>query len=279
MAAVFAISDLHLSLAAPRQKRMSRFGERWSGHPEDLFTNWSERVGGADWVLCPGDLSWASRPGELAHDFARIDALPGFKLLSPGNHDRGPWSSQRKISGFCERFDHIWAIARGAMRISAGGGAPGLVIACAKGSLCPEDAYLAGRDPAEQAAELRRFRRQLGRLHFALGSAAALRRPGDVLGVQIHYPPFASLCEPSAYSAAIERAGASFCLFGHLHRGAEHAGVIQGPRGGVEYRLVAADALAMAPLPIGELSEGGFELALAPPACPIDAGARTLQAA
>ena len=52
--------------------------------------------------------------------------------------------------------------------------------------------------------------------------------------------------------AAIERAKASVCLYGHLHAESQWATAIQGVMNGVTYRCVAADALGFRPLRIGE---------------------------
>ena len=83
--AIYAISDLHLSLASP--KPMDIFGPAWENHAEKLRRNWERVVTDADTVLMPGDLSWAMRFPEAEPDLSFVADLPGTKILIRGNHD------------------------------------------------------------------------------------------------------------------------------------------------------------------------------------------------
>jgi hypothetical protein len=83
--AIYAISDLHLSLASP--KPMDIFGPAWENHAEKLRRNWERVVTDADTVLMPGDLSWAMRFSEAEPDLSFVANLPGTKILIRGNHD------------------------------------------------------------------------------------------------------------------------------------------------------------------------------------------------
>jgi predicted phosphohydrolase len=68
-----------------------------------------------------------------------------------------------------------------------------------------------------------------------------------------HYPPFRVGTNESAFTRVLESAGASHCLFGHLHTQAEWQRVFQGERNGVTYRLVSCDALEFTPLLVDEV--------------------------
>ena len=91
--AVFAISDLHLPA---REKPMDIFGAHWENHFERIRADWLARVHSEDLVLLPGDLTWAMRLEDAMEDLARIDALPGKKLLIKGNHDYW-WNSIGRV--------------------------------------------------------------------------------------------------------------------------------------------------------------------------------------
>jgi predicted phosphohydrolase len=88
-------------------------------------------------------------------------------------------------------------------------------------------------------------------------------RPGDSLVVGLHYLPFFAYNQASPFSDLIEAAGASLCVYGHLHTPAEWQLAFQGLRDGTVYRLLAADYLQMTPLLLGHLGADGLTLALA----------------
>ena len=63
--AIFALSDLHLSLSNP-EKSMTVFGPKWDDYIERIRQAWTETVTEEDTVLVSGDISWdeeASRNG------------------------------------------------------------------------------------------------------------------------------------------------------------------------------------------------------------------------
>src|SRR5512140_2629201 len=94
MARLFALADLHLSLAG--DKPMDVFGEAWRDHPSRMAAAWDGRVAAEDTVLLPGDLSWAEHLDEASLDLAWIGARPGRKILLRGNHDSW-WGSAAKV--------------------------------------------------------------------------------------------------------------------------------------------------------------------------------------
>lgn len=96
--AVFAISDLHLSINAP-SKSMEFFGDRWIKYAEKIENNWNKVVGHNDTVIIPGDISWASSLEDALSDLEFLNALPGKKIISKGNHDFW-WSTAKKIGEF-----------------------------------------------------------------------------------------------------------------------------------------------------------------------------------
>src|SRR5690348_9673330 len=79
---IWAISDLHLSFAAP--KPMDIFGDRWRDHAERIARQWRRLVEDGDIVLLAGDDSWALRYAGALTDLEWIAALPGQKVLTKG---------------------------------------------------------------------------------------------------------------------------------------------------------------------------------------------------
>lgn len=231
---IFAIGDPHLSRAAP--KPMDIFGPRWENHAERLFANWRRVVGPGDTVLVPGDISWAMDEAGALPDLQDLDALPGRKVMIQGNHDYW-WQSisrLRKLPLTTIEFiqnDHVMA--------------EGTAVCGTRGWLLPGDRGW-GEDPAHNA---RVYAREAGRLRLSLESA---RRAGatDIV-VMMHYPPVPEDGADSEFSRILaETPGVRLCLYGHLHSPAAHERAFQGEHGGVQYRLVACDAIDFTPVTV-----------------------------
>ena len=83
--AIFAISDLHLPMGV--KKPMDIFGKRWENYVYRIKENWEREITKEDYVIIPGDISWATYLEEAKADFDFINKLPGTKIISKGNHD------------------------------------------------------------------------------------------------------------------------------------------------------------------------------------------------
>ncbi len=160
---VWAISDLHLSFGRP--DRRDRFGGRWRDHAAKIERGWREAVRPDDVVLLPGDLSMARNHREVQPDLEWLGALPGTKVLSPGNHERW-WNDT----------DAVRRLLRRSM-IAVGGDAAEVrhLIVCGT-----RGAPVLGDDPAE--ADRIAAERELGLLERALDHALRLREAGEVAG-------------------------------------------------------------------------------------------------
>jgi predicted phosphohydrolase len=259
---IFAISDLHLG---PGQDK-GHYSSKWKGHQTIIRKHWDERIPADALVLMPGDFSWFQDPDDLIYDYYWIHDRPGQKkILSPGNHDYGVWTSQKQVRDFCQRYDSLVPVMGDAIRIPNpyGDDKPGIVIATACGTQSPEDKYFdsnTGASSKQQDPEAKRFVRELARLRAALHSANSLQVAGDHLVVMIHYPPFANGSSSGPFSDLIEEAGAELCVYGHLHQEGQWLSTFQGARGGCEYRFVGTDFLGFAPTRIGSFDEGGLHL-------------------
>ena len=82
---IFSISDLHLP--GTENKTMEKFGENWLNHVSKIESHWQEKIAKEDYVLIPGDTSWAMNLEGAYPDFEFLAFLPGKKIFVKGNHD------------------------------------------------------------------------------------------------------------------------------------------------------------------------------------------------
>ncbi len=227
--AVWAIADLHLSLARP--DRRERYAARWRDHAEQIERQWRDAVGRDDLVLLPGDLSMARNHRDLQPDLAWIERLPGTKVLAPGNHDSW-WNGAEAIRPMLRRT-----------MLAVGGDAVATHGAVVCGTL---GAPVLGDEP--DAAQLAASGRELAALDRALEHAATLRAGAGPLYVLWHYPPFDQHRRPGPCVAKFEAAGVTACVYGHIHIQGQWSMAVQGDVRGVRYACVAADAIGFRPL-------------------------------
>lgn len=226
---VWAISDLHLSHARPMPRE--QFAERWQDHARKIAAEWDRAVGRQDLVLIPGDISMARNHREVQPDLAWLARRPGLKVLAPGNHD-----------AWFNRIDRVRPMLRPGTLAVAGDATtvPGAVVCGARGTPVP------GEDAT--ADEIAASARSVDELSAALEQAATLRLDSIPLIVLWHYPPFDRYGQPGPIVPLLEAAGASLCVYGHLHAEGQWGRAIQGIVGGVRYACVAADAVGFRPL-------------------------------
>jgi predicted phosphohydrolase len=257
---VWALSDLHLG---PGEGK-GHFSSSWNGHQPRIRRAWDSSVPEDALVLMPGDFSWYQKPEDLRYDYYWINDRPGWKVLSPGNHDYGVWSNHETAEEFVSQFDRMKAVYGEAFRIqNPEGEGPGIVVTSGCGTAAPEDYYFnsnGGVSSKSQEREIVRFFRELKLLKKALKSANEIRLPGDSLVVLFHYPPFANEDQHSVWSESFTQAGVDLCVYGHLHQPSQWRRALQGLHEGVEYRFVGADYLDWKPLKLGEWDHKGLFL-------------------
>lgn len=222
---IFALGDPHLSLSC--DKPMDIFGPNWDNHITRLAQAWQERVGEADAVLLPGDISWAMTLAEAKADLAFLAALPGQKVLLRGNHDYW-WNSISKVRDALPPGMH--ALQNDSLVLG------GIAIAGTRGWTCPGSALF---DPA---TDQKLYERELIRLELSLKAT----QPGLPKLCMLHYPPFNEKRQQSGFTKLLEAYGVKWAVYGHLHgKSCKHA--FEGERNGVEYILCSADHLDFAP--------------------------------
>lgn len=227
---VWAIADLHLSFAKPRDQ--TRFGEKWRDHEARIAAAWQERVAPQDIVLLPGDLSWAKKVRTVQPDLDWVTKLPGRKVLARGNHDWW-WRDLDQIR--CEVLPETMQAVQGScLEIN------GVLICGTMGHVAPNDPYY-------KSHKIRSYHRELTWLQNALESAETMRTNGQPIMTMLHYPPFTSSGQPSGFTEVIRQYAPEVCVYGHLHFAYEWAVAVNEPRDGTRYHLVAADYLSMVP--------------------------------
>ena len=221
--AIFALSDLHLPLGI--DKPMDIFGVRWDNYVEKIEYEWKNRVGEEDYVIVNGDFSWATYLSEALKDFEFLDALPGKKLLSKGNHDYW-WETLTKMNEFLE-VNSIKSISF--LQNNA--------VLCDSVAVCGAKGWISPDDKAFKKEDEKIYRRELIRLENSLKEASKL---SDTIVAALHYPP------DEAYMEVIEKYNVYKCVFGHLHgKRAEDFRC-----NNQNYALVSADFLKFAPIRI-----------------------------
>ena len=243
--AIYAIGDTHLSRARP--KPMDIFGEQWRDHEERIRDNWNAIGQAGDLLLVAGDISWAMRLDEARQDLDFLATFRGAKLLLKGNHDYW-WTSLARVRAiappgidFLQNDSRIYGEV--AIAGTRGWSTPAKVRPVVTSS---------GERQQEPEDDLRLYQRELERLRLSIESLRG-RRYGRLI-VMMHYPPLYRLDEPTEFSELIESAGASLCVYGHLH-GGDIATAAQGLHGGVLYKLVSADGIDFRPWLVWPRSE------------------------
>ena len=223
---IFALADLHL--AGSVDKPMDVFGPKWERHAERIAVNWRDRVGPEDWVLVPGDISWAMTLEEAAADLAYLHDLPGRKVLLKGNHDYW-WGSRAKVEAALP--PSLTLLQNDAVDLGGGTGVVGT-----RGWLPPG---------APRATEQDRkiHDREVLRLGLSLDHA---KGRFDRLVAMLHFPPIYAGLGETAFVPLLRDAGVRVCLYGHLH-GPDHRYAVEEERDGVRYVFVAADAVDFTP--------------------------------
>ncbi len=236
---IFAISDLHLAISI--DKPMDIFGERWYNYMERLEQNWLETVGENDYVIIPGDISWATYLEQAYEDFRFIEKMPGRKIISKGNHDYW-WTTVSKLNKFLcvNEFKSISFMHNNSFEIEE------VTLCGTRGWKCPGDD---GFDEEDRKI----FDRELQRLELSLKSTTQNLKDRCII-VAMHYPPFNSKKEPSQFVEIMGKYNVKKCIYGHLH-GAGFKSSVVGDVNGIKFELVSADYLNFKPLILGRIGE------------------------
>lgn len=238
---LFAIGDTHLP--STRGKTMDRFG--WTGHPGPLGEAWDRTVTADDAIIVAGDISWATKPAEVADDLAWLDARPGRKVLLRGNHDYWWGDSAAKLRRLLEPYRSFV----GFLHNSSATVGP-YVIAGSRLWTTPQAPPMPGGEMGDEHADSRYVEREVRRLALSIDDAEKRLRasPGLTRVVAVHFPPLYANATPTAFSELIEAFRPAVCVYGHLHGPEGIAAGFKGEHGGVRYVLASCDAAGFRPV-------------------------------
>ncbi|GAX90600.1 metallophosphoesterase [Effusibacillus lacus] len=223
---IFALGDPHLSFAA--NKPMDIFGSKWIDHPAKIKEEWTQTVTRDDWVLIPGDISWAMQLEEAKPDLEFLGALPGKKIMIRGNHDYW-WSTISKVRRLLP--PDMYAIQNDSIRIGD------IAICGTRGWDCP-----GGYNFSEHDRQV--YEREVSRLELSLKNADPQTKERWVM---LHYPPTNEKHQESGFIEIMKQYDVSVCIYGHLH-GEGHRNALLNERFGIRFQLVACDYLNFRPL-------------------------------
>ncbi len=239
---IYTISDLHLSFGT--DKPMNVFGGAWKDHEQQIKADWCSRVTPADYVILPGDHSWALRTENAAADLQFIHDLPGTKILLKGNHDLW-WSTARKMEEWkrLHGFSSLQFLYNDSAEVRSAGKI--YAIAGTRGWLCPGDSeYKAQTDEKIYLREAGRLRASLEKAKKRIAAVPPEER-GEII-VFMHYPPY-NQQKDTLFTQCIEENHIKNCYYGHIHgftdadRGESRRTNVRLRENGASYTLVSCD--------------------------------------
>lgn len=219
---IYAISDLHLSLASPKQ--MDIFGPHWEDHFKKIRENWLETIQPEDTVLLPGDLSWAMRMEEALPDLKAVCALPGKKILLKGNHEYW-WSAPSRVRSVLTNNTHV--LQYDSIETQ------GYAVCGSRGWVLPTDRNFSAEDRVV-------FEREKIRLKLSLDS---VRDKNKEIIAMMHYPPIGPKGECTDFSRIFENYPVRQVVFGHIHCDSVRLQYTDITVGKIVYNLVSCDYL------------------------------------
>jgi len=228
---IYAISDLHLSKAV--NKPMDIFGGGWENYMDKIKENWVRLVEEEDWILVPGDLSWATYLEESAEDFDFLASLPGKKVLVKGNHDYW-WTTMKKLISFLKEksIDDVYFLHNNSF-------------VCQSIGVCGTRGWISPENPEFTEHDMKIYKRELSRLELSLKSLAG--KTYEEIVVMMHYPPLYPDGESRDFLDLMKAYGVKKCIYGHLH-GPAFKDAIEGEVEGIGIKLTSCDYLNFTPI-------------------------------
>lgn len=226
--ALYTMGDLHLPFGV--NKPMDIFGG-WDNYVERIRENWTNNICEADTVVIPGDISWAMDLEQALPDFRFIEALPGKKIISKGNHDYW-WTTLSKINSFFEKYglESISILHNNHFAYENYG-------------ICGTRGWI---NDSSEPADAKVLAREAGRLETSVASAEAAGLEPIVF---LHYPPIYGNEYNYDILEVMYRHGIKQCFYGHIH-GSGHRYAVNGERDGIDFRLISGDYIQFFPYKI-----------------------------
>lgn len=227
--AVYAISDLHLSLNS--NKSMEVF-HGWEGYVDKIKNNWGKKISDEDTVVIIGDISWAMSLEEAKKDLEFVNDLPGRKIFIKGNHDYW-WSTKAKVNNFLKEnnFDTIEILYNSACKAE-------------NISICGTRGWMYG---SEESEDQKILAREIGRLQTSLDCAHKLGLSPIVF---LHYPPVYGSGESEKIINILIERNIKKCYYGHIHGDEAKKSIVEGMYRDIEFHLVSCDYVDFCPVPV-----------------------------
>ena len=223
--AIYAISDLHLSFS--ENKPMDIFGDNWKKHEIKIKEDWLKKVKEEDFVLMPGDFSWAMYLEDTYEDFKYLNNLPGKKILLKGNHDYW-WTTVKKMREYLDKnnFKNIDFLYNNSY-------------------LCDDKIIVGTRgwSPQEEQPE-KIIKRENARLELSLQDGIKKYGEDKEIIVCMHYSPFTDFEKTELnFIDTMKKYNVKTCIYGHVHGTENHKQAFIGDYKGIEFKLVSCDYL------------------------------------
>lgn len=223
--ALYAISDLHLAFTT--DKPMDIFGAKWLKHDEKIKENWIKKITDEDTVLIAGDISWSMRSDESKVDLDWIDALPGKKIISKGNHDYW-WGGISKLNRMYENTKFL----------------QNNFYEYGEYAICGTRGWVCEGTDRFTEHDKKIYSREAIRLKLSLDEAK--KNGFSKFIVMLHYPPTNEKFMDSNFTKICEEYNVETVIYGHLHGKCLNR-VLEGERNGVNYIMTSADYLDFDP--------------------------------
>lgn len=225
---IYVIADLHLSFS--QNKPMDIFGDNWENHAEKIKENWIKKVKADDYVILPGDFSWATYIEDTKLDFSYLNSLPGKKILLKGNHDYW-WTTLASMRKFVKEneFENIDFLYNNSYLV--------------------EDKIIVGTrgwNVLDSEDDKKMIKRETARLELSIKDGIQKYGNEREIIAFLHYPPITqnnlNKLENREFINMLKKYNIKRCYYGHLH-GQSHKDAVVGIIDGIEYKLISADYL------------------------------------
>lgn len=223
---IYGLSDLHLDYTG--KKSMEVFGSAWENYEERMFDSWKKIVKDEDYVIIPGDISWALKLEEAENDLRRIEILPGKKIFMKGNHDFW-WNSLSKIEQL--NLKNMYFLQNNSIETED------YVFIGTRGWISPKSSEFS------ESVDRKIYDRELLRLELSLKS---VKNEEKEIICLFHYPPVEKDRTLNDFGNFVKNNGIKIVLYGHLHAGAL-SNVVDEVVDGIEFHCISADYLQFVP--------------------------------
>lgn len=223
---IYGLSDLHLDYTG--DKSMEVFGSAWENYEQRMFETWKDIVKEDDYIVVPGDISWALRIDEAYNDLKRIESLPGKKIFLKGNHDLW-WSSLTKIKEL--NLKKMFFLQNNSIETED------YVFIGTRGWLSPKSSEFS------EDTDRKIYNRELTRLKLSLDSVK--NKEKDIICL-FHYPPVEKDRTLNDFGLFLKEHNIKVAVYGHLHAYSLN-NVVDEVVEGIEFHCISADYLQFIP--------------------------------